>query len=77
MNVNKHENWQLNLEPADFELSELYHRDVQSLNRLAQLNFNIKAIILRKRAKSLKKFFLQLWKSVSDDFLQITGNKCI
>ena len=27
------------LEPANFELSELYHRDVQSLNRLAQLNF--------------------------------------
>ena len=29
-----------NLEPANFELSELYHRDAQSLNRLAQLNFN-------------------------------------
>ena len=25
----------------------------------------------------MKKFFLQLWKSDFDDFLQITGNKCI
>ena len=33
--------WKLaSLEPANFELSEIYHRDVQSLNRLAQLNFN-------------------------------------
>ena len=39
MNVNKHENW-TSLEPANFELSELYHRDVQSLNCLAQVNFN-------------------------------------
>ena len=39
MNVNKH--WKLaSLEIANFELSELYDRDVQSLNRLAQLNFN-------------------------------------
>ena len=29
------------LEPASFELSKLYHRDVQSLTRLAQLNVNI------------------------------------
>ena len=28
------------LEPSNFELSELYHRDVQSLSRLAQLNVN-------------------------------------
>ena len=30
-----------------------------------------------KRAKSLEKFFLQLWKSDFDDFLQIAGNKFI
>ena len=34
----------LSLEPANFELSELYHRNVQSLNRLAHLNTS--AIIL-------------------------------
>ena len=30
-----------------------------------------------ERAKSLEKFVLLLWKSDFDDFLQITGNKCI
>ena len=29
-----------------------------------------------ERTKSLEKFFLQLWKSDFDDFLQTTGNKC-
>ena len=76
MNVNKHENWQ-SLEPANYELSELYDRDVQSLDRLAQLNFNTSESLYEKRAKSLENFFLQLWKSDFDDFLQITGNKCI
>ena len=35
----------VSLEPANFELSKLYHKNVQSLNRLAQLNFNTQAII--------------------------------
>ena len=30
-----------------------------------------------KRAKSLEKFFPQLWKSDFDDFFQIAGNKCM
>ena len=30
----------VSLEPANFEISVLYHRNVQSLNRLAQLIFN-------------------------------------
>ena len=64
MSANKHE-------PANFELLELYHRDVQSLNRLAQLNFNTKAMILRKKSEIVGKIFLQLWKSNFDDFLQI------
>ena len=37
----------------------------------------LKQSFYEKRAKSLEKFFLQLWKSDFDDFLQITGNKCI
>ena len=53
------------------------HRDVQSLNRLTQLNFNTQAIILRKKREIVGEFFLQLWKSDFDDFLQITGNKYI
>ena len=67
----------VSLEPANFELSKIYHRNGQSLNRLAQQNFNTKVIILQKRAKSLEKFVLQLWKSDFRDFLQIKGNKCI
>ena len=37
----------------------------------------LKQSFCEKRAKSLEKFFLQLWKSDFHDFLQITGNKCI
>ena len=73
MNVNKMKT--VSLEPPNFELSELYHRNFQSLNHLTQLN--VKQSFYEKRAKSLEKFFLQLWKSDFDDFLQITGNKCI
>ena len=58
MNVNKHGNWQvLKLETGNFELSELYHRDVQSLSRLAQLNFNSQAIILRKKSEIVGEIF--------------------
>ena len=63
MNVNKHET--VSLEPANFELSELYHRNVQSLNRLAEETLILKQSFYEKRAKSLEKFFLQLWKSIS------------
>ena len=59
------------------ELTELYDRDVQSSNRLAQLNFITSELFYEKRANSLENFFLQLWKSDFDNFLQITGNKCI
>ena len=45
------------LEPANFELSELYHRDVQSLNRLSQLNFNTETIILRKKSEIVGEIF--------------------
>ena len=38
---------------------------------------NLKQPFYEKRAKSLEKFFVQLWKSDFDDYLQITGNKCI
>ena len=38
MNVNNMKTGKL--EPANVELSELCDRDVQSLNRLAQLNFD-------------------------------------
>ena len=37
----------------------------------------LKQSFYKRRAKSLDKFFLQLWKSDFDDFLQITGNKWI
>ena len=55
MNTNKHENWQA-LEPANFELSELYHRDVQSLNNFPQLNFNV-SIRLVPGKQFLSSFF--------------------
>ena len=45
------------LQPANFKHSELYHRDVQSLNRLAQLNFNAYAIILRKKSEIVLEIF--------------------
>ena len=67
----------VSLEPANFELSELYHRDVQSLNRVPQIKFNTSAVIFHKKSEIVGEFFLQLWKSDFDDFLQITGNKCI
>ena len=70
MNVNKNET-------GKFRTSQLYNRDVQSLNRSAQLNFNTSESFYKKRAKSLENFFLQLWKSDFADFLQIKGNKCI
>ena len=41
-----------------------------SLNRVKQSFYG-------KKAKSLQKSFFQLWKSDFDDFLQMTGNKCI
>ena len=51
----------VSLEPANFELSKLYHRNVQSLNCLAQprvqLNFNTKAIILRKKSEIVGEIF--------------------
>ena len=47
----------VSLEPANFELSELYHRNVQSLNRLAQLNFNTEAIISRKKSEIVGEIF--------------------
>ena len=37
----------------------------------------LKQSFYEKGAKSLEKFFLNLWKSDLHDFLQITGNKCI
>ena len=58
---------------TNMKTGKLCDRDVQSLNRLAQLNFNTEQS-LYKRGKSLGKFFLQLLKSNFDDFLQITGN---
>ena len=67
----------VSLEQPKFELSELYHRNVQCLNCLAQLTLILKQSFYEKRAKSLEKFFLQLWKSDFRDFPQITGNKCI
>ena len=33
--------------------------------------------ILQKKSEIVGEIFLQVWKSVFDDFLQITGNKCI
>ena len=65
------------LELAIFKHSKLYHRYVQSLNRLVQLNLNAYTVILPKKSEIVEEFFLQLWKSDFDDFLQITGNKCI
>ena len=47
----------VSLEPANFELLELYHRNVQSLNRLTQLNFNTYAIILRKKSEIVREIF--------------------
>ena len=50
--------WKLaSLEPANFELSKLYYRDVQSLSRLAQLNFSIKTVILRKKSEIVGEIF--------------------
>ena len=46
---------------AKFELSELYHRDVQSLNHLAQLNVNSYEIILRKKERNR-------WRNVFSSF---------
>ena len=57
INVNKHENWQVWNQPINFELSELNHRDVQSLNRLAQLNFNIWAIVLQIKSEIVGEIF--------------------
>ena len=76
MNVNTgKQTWKLaSLEPANYELSEKYDRDVQSLDCLAQLNFNASKSFYEK---IVGEFFFQLWKSDFDDFLQITGNKCI
>ena len=45
------------LRPANFELSELYHRNVQSLNLSAQLNFYTQTIILRKNSKIVGEIF--------------------
>ena len=36
---------------SQLELSELYHRNVQPLNRLAQLNFDTQAIISRRKSE--------------------------
>ena len=47
----------VSLEPANFKLSELYHRNVQSLNRLAQLNFNTQAIISQKKSEIVGEIF--------------------
>ena len=47
----------VSLEPANFELSELYHRNVQSLNCLTKLNFNTSAIILRKKSEIVEEIF--------------------
>ena len=55
MNVNKHET--VSLELANFELSELHHRNGESLNHLAQRNFNTSAIILRKMSKIFREIF--------------------
>ena len=45
------------LEPANFEPSQLYDRDVKSLNRLAQLNFNSKQSFLRKKSEIVGETF--------------------
>ena len=65
----------VSLEPANFELSELYHRNVQSLNNLAQLNFNAYAIILRKKSEIFGEILSPALEIRFHDFLQITGNK--
>ena len=46
------------LEPAKFELSEVYHRNVQSLNRLAQLNLSNH--FTEKERNRWRNFFLHL-----------------
>ena len=43
--------------PANFDVSEIYEGNIQSWCHLAQLFLDSLAVILRKRAKSLEKFF--------------------
>ena len=63
----------VNFDPANFGLSKIYQGNFQSLCRLALIPHQS---FFGKRAKSLDKFFLQLWKCDLVDFIEISGNRC-
>ena len=68
----------VSLEPANFELLELYHRDVQSLNQpFGTAKHLYLSNHFTKKSAIVREIFLQFWKSDFVGFLQITGNKCI
>ena len=62
------------LEPANFELFKLYHRDAQSLNRLVQLNFDTLSNYFTKKSEIVGCFLL-LWKSDFDDLITSNNKK--
>ena len=45
------------LEPANFELSKLYHRDVQSLSRLAQQTLTHKQSFYEEKSEIVGEIF--------------------
>ena len=61
-NEDKHTLNLVSFDPANFEVSKVYQRNVQFSYRLARLFVDTFSIILRKKSEVVRNFFLHLWK---------------